>query len=365
MFNYSMLCDYRLSSDDQLAHFFYTPFQVFCHIVLTPLVAAFGLFGNVVFLVAVLCYQRMRTITNFYLVNLAVADLIFIISNATHQLQVYISSPSLAVYFAYRSKGAYIALLVTNYATYYASIFLIVLVSFERYKCVCHPMRSRVVRSMKRTCILVSVTWIFALLFAFSIGYALMRSVNFHIVCVVWPLRDKYQFLRPVFNKANIDSEHAITALVYVAKIPLLVALILISYFYARIVQELRQRTRTATTDAQHQLYIRTQRKVLRMLAVNSIVFFLCLALGATLNFCLLIPDVIVTIWYQDLMTFSGVAKLLNSAANPYIYGATNEEYRMVFYQMFTKCCKSPNVPEALSGRHERNHADIPMKGLP
>ena len=348
------ILDFSQYTDDELTDLYYTPFQAIIITVLYPLVTAFGLFGNVTFLIAVLCYRQMRTITNFYLANLAVADLLFTLYNgSTEHFLRYALQQGLSLGTIHKTNLTYLLTLLINYTTYYASIFIIILVGFERFMGVCHPLRSLVLRSKKRTFILIAVSWILALVTAFTCGYT-NGSLYFSVeeVCTIWPSRDKYRTLPNTSHIEDFPEPQAsgIVISTITEVLPFTLALVLNAYFYARIIQRLR--TRSANTDEQRRNYVRTERKVLRMLSANAVVFFFCLA-----------PEMITvliyrfsgdknftqTAWFFNLYMLSGIATNCNSAANPYIYSATNQDYRKVFYRMFTKCCKSADRRESSS----------------
>ena len=348
-------------TDEEVTRFYlYTPFQEIIFILLFSMVTAFGLFGNVSFLIAVLCYKQMRTLTNVYLVNLAVADLIFIINNeAAHEFLSYISSHGVNIGIIFKTEEAYLAKSIINYVTYMTSIVTIVLVSFERFMGVCHPLRYRVVRSTKQTLILVALSWLFALTFALINVFT--WNVFISKLCVVWPLRDKYKSLPNVFHviqsfTLKFFSSRAGTVL-------FITALILNTYFYTRIIQRLWRRT--ATRDDQRRRYIRTQRRVLRMLVVNAIVFFFCLAPEMILDSIdESYPGNFKSTTWASVFTFSALTTLFNSAANPYIYNATNEEYRKILYQMFTECwkrCKLVRQRDNTTSGDRQRHEEIEM----
>ena len=190
-------------TDEMLDVLFLTPFQVVIFTVLYPIVTALGLLGNVAFLVAVMCYKQMRTLTNLYLANLAVADLIHILTNAVFFLGLYFSSNGLILGMG-SLDSAFLAVDLINMIIYYTSICIMTLVSFERFMGVCHPLRSHIVRSSKRSILLVALSWLLAaLLVIFTcIGFP-VTSVH---VCIIWPQRDKYKSLPNDFSLV-VDGE--------------------------------------------------------------------------------------------------------------------------------------------------------------
>ena len=65
-----------LIPDNHLSDWFYTTGQKFLILILSPLVSSFGVIGNTAFLIVLVHVQDMHTVTNFYLGNLAISDLL-------------------------------------------------------------------------------------------------------------------------------------------------------------------------------------------------------------------------------------------------------------------------------------------------
>ena len=356
------LRNYSSYSVEELEDQFYTSFQGIVITVLYPLVATIGIFGNVAFLLAILCYERMKTLTNFYLANLAVADLLFTLFGVSCELLKYI----------FWRGWAYGSLLLTSYAqcfgvklisylTYLASNCFIILVGFERFLAVCYPLKSLVVRTTKRTRTLIMITWLVALSLAIIISFI---TVNPYQYCIIWPPGDIYKYMPNVISQCS-QSKGLQNVFIYqvVFGSTFILAAVLSIYFYVKIRQQLQHRIVTRSNQQQNNL--RSQRQVLRMLATNSIVFYLCLAPLHILQ------------WVGIYCSYNGIdfdhktpvviaklATFINSAANPYIYGFMNKDYRMIYHQMFTKCCKQASQQESQPRSQQRQADNIHLRVL-
>lgn len=102
------------------------------------LISAVGIAGNVLVLVAVLGSTQMRSSpTNLFLVNLALADSLFILAHFTIWLPRFVLGTAAWML-------PWVMCPVTDFAIHaalYASIFTYIAISVERYVAIVHPMR--------------------------------------------------------------------------------------------------------------------------------------------------------------------------------------------------------------------------------
>ena len=123
-----------------------------------------GVFLNSSFLLVVYKSKSLRTLTNIYLVNLAVADMLYLIYSCSISLAIYFWSPikNNRGFYQGNHLGCVIEQLLTD-SMYYASLFLISIVSFERYLAICHPFRHRALASKTRTWTICISMWLISL----------------------------------------------------------------------------------------------------------------------------------------------------------------------------------------------------------
>ncbi len=136
--NNSSECDLSVSGKDAEV-FIYTDFNRIFVILVVPIITAFGVFTNGVFLFTLYRVREMRTVTNFFLANLAIADGCLLLCSSFQWIISFKNSP-LDVGMAFRTS---IGCALPNYLVYvfyFASIFLVSVVIVERYAAICHPM---------------------------------------------------------------------------------------------------------------------------------------------------------------------------------------------------------------------------------
>ncbi|KAL6443936.1 hypothetical protein ACFW04_001727 [Cataglyphis niger] len=107
--------------------------------------------GNIIVMWIVLAHRRMRTITNYFLVNLSVADLMMSLLNCAFNFIFLLNSnwPFGVVYCTINNFVAHV--------TVASSVFTLVVISFDRYMAIMHPLKHHM--SRKRTVITLILIW--------------------------------------------------------------------------------------------------------------------------------------------------------------------------------------------------------------
>ena len=336
--------------EEQLQTFFISSSQTIIITVLFPIIFTFGLIGNITFLLVVLLNKHMRTITNFYLSNLAVADILFIVVSAVIGFWRYAASGGISYAQTFKSTFGCLTSLALVYFTYLASMILVILVSFERYIAICHPLKYRSMKGSSKKGLsikLTSLTWFVAICIAFIISPYQGRLVK---KCIIWPFSDKYHNLPTVIYMC--EPLHLVfkDVLALAQAAPFFIAVVVIVMLYSRIVFALRSHSAAMDNQQdQKQAGIRNvQKQVTRMVIANGLVYFLCLApyqLIYIFDFLWRRMDhnLFENEWALNLLLVSRCMSAFNSAINPLIYALANPKYRRAFVRM-VKCGKGNSV---------------------
>ena len=155
-----------------------------------PLVEIVGVVGNVVFILMVLRVPNMRTITNAYLVNISVADLLFIGYGCTFYIVTYFTSP-IRNDMPFESWGGCIVTWLPTALTYFASLLLITLATMEKFYGICHPFQHRLVAGKSRTVRIIALSWIIGVILS---ALAVLRYAKVQTQCVIYP--DEHQYAK-------------------------------------------------------------------------------------------------------------------------------------------------------------------------
>ena len=312
-------------------------------LILVPLVTAFGLFSNSAFIVVVYREKAMHTITNIFLVNLAIADVCLLIAKFSKSIGSYSNSPV----YDFESFSTSFVCFMHSFLVYlftYTSLWTLTIVCIERYLAVCHLMWHRHVNNKERAFCMVGATWFISILFAIP---TIPIQWRVKTVCII-SSHNGGEIIHRI-SKCFQGCRSCRTILYATDILQFVIALFINIILYTLIVRSLTKskvphelQNNKPTTNSAHS----KRNTVARMLIVNSTVFFICLTPFAIIN----IGNLgYVWKWYEwnesTHLTLAWVARVfssLNSALNPLLYNATNPAYRMVFKKVFfpRSCCR-------------------------
>nr|ADE62523.1 somatostatin receptor subtype 5 variant 4 [Mus musculus] len=125
--------------------------------VLYLLVCTVGLGGNTLVIYVVLRYAKMKTVTNVYILNLAVADVLFMLGLS------FLATQNAVSYWPF---GSFLCRLVMTLdgINQFTSIFCLMVMSVDRYLAVVHPLRSARWRRPRVAKLASAAVWVFSLL---------------------------------------------------------------------------------------------------------------------------------------------------------------------------------------------------------
>lgn len=321
--------------------FLYNQREQFFVGILMPIILVPGILGNIAFLVVYQCVRRMKTRTNIYLANLAVADVFYLLFGVGEKvLSLYLSAiryDSLKL----SSVWCYTVLPFVKMCAY-ASMFFVTMVTVDKFFAVCHPFRVR--RSSKRRYRLFLMPirfviggWVTALVCATTSIPALGKMI---VYCIVWPSNDQFASLpnqfgicSPFYPWSDAFSNLFQITLFFSVLFPNV-------YMYMKIIYTLHLRVKSAVRrDTQLRNY------VARMLVINGSIFFLCTMPFYFFSLAYHVADVVtsVPVWMTEMLKvvrpISQALLYLNSCINPLIYNVANPRYRTAFSETF-KCEK-------------------------
>ena len=155
--NQTVNCTLDGDYTDSHTQLFETVVRIVVPIIFSTIVVL-GFTGNMLVIIVVLANRQMRNTTNLLILSLSVADLFFII----------ICVPFTAMGYAMTTFPFGIAWCrIYQYViqvTAYVSIYTLVLMSFDRYLAVVHPISSMTLRTERNTVVVIVLCWIVILL---------------------------------------------------------------------------------------------------------------------------------------------------------------------------------------------------------
>ena len=314
-------------TEEQTQSVFYSKEDTIFITIGIPLVSLFGLFNNCGFLFVIYRVTSMRNMTNFYLANLAVADAWILIIMSVRHLWTYAAISPIRRGIPWKNPVACMLPFYFTYVAVFCSVFLVILISAERYFAICHPLRHRIINTKRRAITLVILTWLVSFLAA---GFTNSPSTT-RQKCYVLPEGEI-----PIVTYGCVKTCTFCSPTIYIFDTAqFFIAFLASSIMYTLIVIKVSKR------DIGEATVNNVRNAVLRMVITNSVIFFLCLMPYQIIN----VDDLMYrfsghgflsTNKYHLLSWIGRVTFLVNSAVNPLVYSLTNSRYRSAFMEAFS-----------------------------
>ncbi len=297
-------------------------------LIVTPLISAFGIIFNVAIMFVVYKISYMRTVTNVFLVSLAIADSSLLSFTVITNIWSFVVSPKYNPADSFDTIFGCFMSGFSVYLCYYASLWTITMVSIERFIAVCHPLLYRRISSKRRAFRITLGAWLASAVFA---SFSAPSSIIW--VCVVSP--DGLIEEHVVFCSASCDV--CLKLLCITDIVQSVLSLIINIAMYTLILVELHKSPMSSIQSTDRATHVRNA--VARMLMINGVVFFVCLFPYTVVNvyyiselFDWIIPK---GNWIDVYKHLATILYLSNSALNPLIYNVTNARYRSAFKEAF------------------------------
>ena len=269
------------------------------------LLSTAGIVGNSLVIYIIMTRQGMRTVSNLLLVNLALADLLFVITWLAYSV-LFISNVSYSVTY----DSAYITRYISRLSLY-VSVYTLSLIAVVRYLVVAHPHKSKRFVTRKNVGGLLAVVWVA------SFGFAIAKVSAFS---VTYP--------------CYLSALKFFTVFAYV--LPLSVVATFSVLTFRRLKQPLGI---TAGSGGQNG----NKKKAARLLAIIVVVFAVSWlprhidSIITSVLFCTNY-DAPHHLWFALCSMFAEILALSNSCVNPIIYNLASTEFRQHFRDAL--CCR-------------------------
>ncbi|EDO40231.1 predicted protein, partial [Nematostella vectensis] len=273
-------------------------FKLLCY----AIVFLVGATGNsmVVWLVA---KRRLRARYNYFLANLAIADLAVVTINLPFRLAYQENRYQWPFGYA---LCKFIPPLTYTFTT--ASSAFLLAVSLERYRAVVHPLRGKV--TTKQLKLTVLAIWVLSFLVTFPLNtYMSTAEKGGKVVCTdAWPTR-------------HLEQVYFVLLFLIQFAFPLLVMLVV----YLKIIVTMRHNQLKSCNHRASMTIRKRNTRVIRMLLAVVFSYFICVMPYSTF--------LVLSVFNREgpvaLKTFLVLMALANSMVNPLLYGALNRQFRL------------------------------------
>ncbi|KAG7504532.1 hypothetical protein JOB18_011254 [Solea senegalensis] len=313
--------------------------------VLVPLVyivvCIVGLGGNTLVIYIVLYYSKIESVTNIYILNLAIADELFMLG-----------LPFLAVQNTLQSWpfGSFMCRLVmtVDSINQFTSIFCLTVMSIDRYLAVVHPILSSKWRRPQVAKMVNGTVWALSFLVVLPVVVFANVQKTGGTCNIAWP------------QPANIWSAAFI---IYTSTVGFFCPLLIICLCYLLIIFKIRSSGKKVHATSIKRR--KSERKVTRMVVIVVAMFVVCWLPFYAVNIINLLVSLPAE--YHGLYYFVVVLGYANSCANPIIYGFLSDNFKRGFRKALCRSTRKVENHEPMESRQpqdEGRRALMPRESL-
>uniref|UniRef100_A0A8C7ZIS7 Opiate receptor-like 1 n=1 Tax=Oryzias sinensis TaxID=183150 RepID=A0A8C7ZIS7_9TELE len=289
-------------------------------VVVYMIVCVIGLVGNFLVMYVIIRYTKMKTATNIYIFNLALADSLFLATLPFQGTDVFLG-------FWPFGNALCKTVVSIDYYNMFTSTFTLTVMSMDRYVAVCHPVKALDMRTPHKAKVVNICVWVLAS--AFGVPAMVMGNVEEEqehnsesgVECIV-ALPEPKSHWEPVFGTC-------------VFLFSFLIPVAIISICYSLMVKRLRNvRILSGSKEKDRNL-----RRITRMVLVVVAAFVVCwtpiqiMVLAQSLGFNLS------SLYTLVMMHFFIALGYVNSSLNPVLYAFLDENFKRCFREF---CQPSP-----------------------
>ncbi|KAL4658123.1 somatostatin receptor type 5-like [Arapaima gigas] len=267
-----------------------------------------GLIGNTLSIYVVLRYAKMKTVTNIYILNLSVADELYIVGLPFLTVQNMLS---------YWPFGSFLCQVVmtTDSINQFTSIFCLTMMSIDRYLAVVHPIQSANWRRPQVAKFINGMVWVLSILVVLPVIIFSKVQEDFNTCNISWP------------EPFNVWS---MAFILYTSILGFFGPLLIICLCYLLIIVKVKSAgARAGLTNRR-----KTERKVTRLVVAMVLVFMFCwlpFYISNIVNLIVILPENSFTI---GLYFFTVSLTYVNSCANPVLYGFLSDNFKQSYLKI-------------------------------
>lgn len=316
-----------------------TPLTATCQLLAYSAILIISIFGNSILIGAIINYPRGQTVMNYYIINMAAADLLTTVFDMAVQIWHYgLMTAHKPFEWLDGSVGVFLCkFIVFIQGTAIAcTVFTLAAIAVNRFLAVMFPLRRR--RRNRTAFLLLFLIWMCSFAIASPMLYAMrvQEVQGVHVCLENW---------EPLFDNGSSPKHYTLALFGSLFVFPLLI----IGILYSVIAFKVWLRTVPGNSTAPNQLHeIQTRKKILKICMTVVLVFTLC-----WLPFYIYLMMQFVAAKHGDCGPPEYVAFLglffghANSAINPFIYIIFNSDYKKGMKKVLKRChfsCKSNRV---------------------
>ncbi|CAF1125203.1 unnamed protein product, partial [Didymodactylos carnosus] len=282
--------------------------------------------SNIFVCLVVFYYQRMVTVTNLFIVNLAISDLLIgifcipIVLISDYLLSNWPFGTFMCKYFSFAQSVCVMC-----------TVYTLIAMSIDRYLAVVHPMNQlKITQGQCKK--LLALLWLFAISFSIPVYI----EMNTRRVCYNRGNKIHLQTICEANGiSKSLQTAYNITSIIMIYFIPLVV----LSIVYIRLGQALNKSRAPGEAHSERDAKMeKSKRKVIKMCCVVVIMFGICwLPMQIYINILRQFLEVKGYKYIPHIYFAFHIMAMSNSCINPFIYGVMSSKFRNG-YIYFLKC---------------------------
>jgi len=287
--------------------------------------------GNSLVIIIVVTSRRMQTVTNYFIANLALADVVIGLFAIPFQFQAALLQRWNLPYFMCPFCPFFQNLSVN------ASIFTLTAIAVDRYKAIIYPLSNHA--SKQRTKIILACIWLVAL------GLAIPQAVAFRVYEVKDESSGVINATVPQCLPFNTYAQFFAVYTWALCFVQYFVPLVIIGFAYLRISVVLwGSKTPGAAQDQRDEIVLKNKKKVVKVLIMVVILFTLAwLPLQAYYIGAEIFPSINSFKYINILWFCAHWLAMSNSCYNPFIYVICHDKFKREYRVRFKCCFKEPS----------------------
>ncbi|KAK6478264.1 somatostatin receptor type 2-like [Huso huso] len=270
-------------------------------------VCAVGLCGNTLVIYVILRYAKMKTVTNIYILNLAIADELFMLGLPFIAIQLAL------VNWPFGQALCRVVMTVDG-LNQFTSIFCLTVMSIDRYLAVVHPIKSTKWRKPRMAKMTNGAVWALSLLvnLPIIIYSGERRSHRGNSCTIIWPDPPEAYYTGFMF---------------YTFLLGFFIPLTVICLCYLLIIIKVKSSGIRVGSSKRK----KSERKVTRMISIVVAVFVFCWLPFYIFNVTSVTGTITTSPALKSMFDFVVVLSYANSCANPILYAFLSENFKKSF----------------------------------
>ncbi|XP_068083241.1 RYamide receptor [Anabrus simplex] len=285
-------------------------------------ISVLAVVGNSLVMWIVATSRRMQNVTNCFIANLALADIVIGLFSIPFQFQAALLQRWNLPYFMC-AFCPFVQVLSVN-----VSIFTLTAIAVDRHRAILNPLSARPSKLRAKICI--------AAIWCVATSLALPKAAALRVILVNDTINGRADE-KPFCMNVHFSDEAMMWYHFILVFVQYLTPLCIISYVYARMALRLwGSKAPGNAQDSRDANLLKNKKRVIKMLVIVVALFAICWLPLQTYNVLQVIFPNINRYRYINIIWFCcDWLAMSNSCYNPFIYGIYNEKFKREFKQRF------------------------------